>query len=174
MELIEVLTADGRPTGVTKPKPLVHRDGDWHRAVHVWIVQSDGRILVQRRARVKENNPGLWDVSAAGHLSAGESAIEAAIRETGEELGLEIHASELRYLTTLQEQSLLNGGTYIDNELHEIFVVRRDVDPGALRLQVEEVDGARLVTFAEFRALARVRHDEEYALIERFVSGSGL
>jgi len=167
MELVDVLTRGGVATGIAKPKPDVHRDGDWHRAVHVWIVQPDGRVLVQKRALVKENNPGLWDVSAAGHISAGETQIDAAIRETREELGLEIAASELRHVATLREQSVLNGGTYIDNELHEIFLVRRDVDVSALRLQKEEVEAARLVTWAEFGAMRRVAHDEEYAMIER-------
>jgi isopentenyldiphosphate isomerase len=165
MEIIDVLRPDGDPAGITKPKALVHRDGDWHRAVHVWIVQSDGRIVVQRRALAKENNPGLWDVSAAGHISAGESAIDAAIRETREELGLELDPAELDHVATLREQSVLNGGTYIDNEIHEIFVVRRDVDVRTLRLQKEEVDEARVVSWDEFAQLERVAHEEEYAML---------
>lgn len=167
MERIDIITADGRVTGGTKSKPEVHRDGDWHRSVHVWIVQPDGRVLVQRRASVKENHPDLWDVSAAGHISAGESMVDAAIREVEEELGLLIDAAELRHVATLREQSVLNGGTYIENELHEIFIVRRTVDVRALRLQKEEVDDARLVTWDEFAMLDRVPHDEEYALVER-------
>ena len=165
MEIIDVLTPDGRPTGKTKPKPHVHRDGDWHRAVHVWIVQPDGRILVQRRALTKENNPGLWDVSAAGHIAAGESAVDAAVRETREELGIDLDPSELHFVKKLREQSVLNGGTYFDNEFHEIFVVRREVNLRDLRLQKEEVDDARLVTLEEFARMERVAHEEEYALL---------
>lgn len=171
MEIIDVLKPDGTPTGVKKPKPLVHRDGDWHRAVHIWIVGSDGRVVVQLRSHRKENNPNLWDVSAAGHISSGEDMREAAVREVREELGLEIGVAELRHVATLREQSVINAGTYIDNEIHEIFVVRRDVDLRSLRLQEEEVDAVRLVTFDEFRSLARVPHPEEYALIERVGSG---
>ena len=163
--MIDVLEVDGSPTGRTKPKPQIHRDGDWHRAVHVWIMTPDDRILVQRRAAVKENNPGLWDVSCAGHISAGESVIEAAIREADEELGIVLEPEELRHVASLREHCVLNGGTYIDNEIHEIFVVRRDVDVSALRLQPEEVDDARLVTRDEFRSLNLVPHDEEYALM---------
>ena len=163
--MIDVLEADGSPSGRTKPKPLIHRDGDWHRAVHVWIMTPDDRILVQRRAGSKENNPGLWDVSCAGHISAGESVIDAAIREAHEELGIVLERAELRHVASLREHSVLNGGTYIDNEIHEIFVVHRDVDVSALRLQPEEVDDARLVTRAEFRSLNVVSHDEEYALM---------
>jgi isopentenyldiphosphate isomerase len=163
-ELIDILTPDGAPTGARKTKAEVHRDGDWHRAAHVWIVTPDGRLLLQRRSLRKENYPGLWDVSAAGHVSAGETAVECAVRETFEELGLRIGASELQFLGTLRESCVLNGGTYIDNEIHEVFVVRRDVDLSALTLQDGEVDSVMLV-----RALPRdglVPHAAEYSLID--------
>src|SRR5258706_228516 len=88
MESIDVLDENGLPTGLTKPKDAIHRDGDWHRAAHVWIVTNDGRVLLQKRAAAKENWPGWWDVSAAGHCSAGESAVETAVRETEEGLGI--------------------------------------------------------------------------------------
>jgi isopentenyldiphosphate isomerase len=165
--MIDVLAADGSPAGRTKPKPDVHRDGDLHRSVHVWIITPDGSILVQRRAAVKENNPGLWDVSCAGHISAGESAIDAGIREAEEELGIALEADDLRYVASLREYSVLNNGTYIDNEIHEIFIVHRDVDLSSLRLQPEEVDDARLVTREEFALMERVPHEEEYALVLR-------
>jgi len=144
----------------------VHRDGDWHRAAHVWIIGAGGRILLQRRSMKKENNPGLWDVSAAGHVSAGETAIETAIRETEEELGLKLSPSELRPAGSIAESCVLNGGRYIDREFHEIFVVRRDVDLQSLVLDPEEVAEVRWVdelhpdeTF--------VPHAREYALLSR-------
>ena len=165
VELIDILDANGAPTGRTKPKPHVHRDGDWHRAVHVWIITPDDRVLVQRRALVKENNPGLWDVSCAGHISAGESVIDACVRESEEELGLRIEPHEFRHVASIPENAVLNEGTYIDNEIHEIFVVRRDVDLSSLKLQAEEVDDARLVTRDEMRNLDMVPHPQEYALL---------
>ena len=165
-----MLDSNGMAVGRTKPKPDVHRDGDWHRAVHVWIVTPDHRILVQRRALVKENNPGLWDVSCAGHISAGESVIDAAIREAYEELGIELDARELEHVASMPASCVLNFGTYIDNEIHEIFVVRRAVDPAALRLQPEEVDDAKLVSRDELLSLDRVDHGEEYELVRKLAA----
>ena len=167
MELIDVLTRDGELTGKRKPKPDIHRDGDWHRSAHIWIGTNDGRILLQRRSPEKENNPGLWDVSAAGHVSAGESVVDSAVREVGEELGLRIDPSELRHIGTMAESCVLNDGTYFDNEIHEIFLIRRDVDLTKLKLQAGEVDAVELVTPEQL--LARVQemvpHGEEYKMV---------
>ena len=166
IELIDVLTPDGEKTGVRKPKNEIHRDGDWHRAAHIWVLDRRGSFLIQRRSPRKENNPNLWDVSAAGHLSAGESSREAAVRETFEEIGLQIAADELEFITTMPQSCVLNHATYIDNEFHDIFIVRRDVDIAALRLDPEEVAEVRWVD--ELRPDdSFVPHGEEYALVSR-------
>jgi isopentenyldiphosphate isomerase len=165
-ELVEVLTADGLPAGRVVPKSAVHRGGEWHRSVHVWLIGSDGRLLLQRRALTKDNHPGQWDVSAAGHVSAGETPVDAAIRETAEEIGVSLSAADLRHVATLREQWVLNGGAYVDNEIHEVYVVRRDVDADALVLQREEVAEARWVTTGELRSMTgAVAHPEEYELV---------
>jgi isopentenyldiphosphate isomerase len=57
----------------------VHRDGDYHRAVHVWIYsESTQELLLQRRADCKDSWPGQWDISSAGHISAGDSSLVSA------------------------------------------------------------------------------------------------
>lgn len=166
-ELIDVLNPDGTPAGMRKAKHLVHRDGDWHRSVHVWIVVPDGRLLLQKRSIRKESHPGLWDVSAAGHISAGETALATAIRETEEELGLRLAAEELRHLGTIRETWSLNGGTFLENEYLEIYLVRREVDVRALVLQPGEVDDAALVALADLDRYQRVEHVQDYELLLR-------
>lgn len=152
-ELIDVLDASGNFTGAVKPKSEVHRDGDWHRSVHVWIVTPDGRVLLQKRASTKKSHPGLWDISAAGHISAGESSLDSALRETEEELGLRLAAEELKLVAQSRIEWALNDGRFLENEFHDIYLLRRDVDLSSLRLQASEVDDARLVTLEELRAL---------------------
>lgn len=57
----------------------VHRDGDYHRAVHIWIfAENTQQLLLQRRADCKDSWPGLWDISSAGHISAGDSSLVTA------------------------------------------------------------------------------------------------
>jgi isopentenyl-diphosphate Delta-isomerase len=171
IEMIDVLAPAGQPTGIRKTKAEVHRDGDWHLAAHVWIVAFDGSVLVQRRSPRKENNPDLWDVSCAGHVSAGESSFDAAVRETHEEIGLRIEAQELHFLATIPESCVLNNATYLDNEFHDIFIVRRHFDISLLTLDPEEVAEVKWVEDLQPDA-SFVPHPQEYVLLSRWLSSN--
>jgi isopentenyldiphosphate isomerase len=166
-ELFDVLSADGLLTGIVKDRDAVHRDGDWHRCGHVWIASGD-RVLLQRRALVKESWPGLWDISVAGHVHAGESSIDAAIREAHEELGLDIAASDLHFLEMLRYQVVLRPG-YVENELHDVYLLRRDVDLASLTLDPLEVAEVRWVALDDLTRYELVPHEDEYALLRRTI-----
>lgn len=66
----------------------VHGQGLIHRAVHVLVFNKKHDCLLQKRSRLKDKHPGVWDSSAAGHLDAGEDYETAARRELQEELGI--------------------------------------------------------------------------------------
>ena len=70
------------------PRREVHRDGHKHRAVHVLVFGSDGRVFLQKRSMIKDTFPGAWDSSASGHVDSGEDYDACAVRELKEELGL--------------------------------------------------------------------------------------
>jgi isopentenyldiphosphate isomerase len=149
-ELIEVLSETGEITGIVKPKSAVHRDGDWHRAVHVWIVTPAERLILQLRSREKITYPGLWDVSCAGHVSAGESAVESAVREFEEELGLSVTAEELEFVGTVVDRTSFRNGTHHENEFQETYLLRREVRVEQLTLQGSEVDDVMLLPLDSF------------------------
>jgi 16S rRNA (adenine1518-N6/adenine1519-N6)-dimethyltransferase len=75
---------------------IVHRDGHRHRAVHVLVFGSDGRIFLQKRSMTKDTFPGAWDSSASGHVDTGEDYDACAVRELREELGLTVPAAPRR------------------------------------------------------------------------------
>lgn len=56
-EHFDVVNADGSPAGFSKARSLVHRDGDWHRSTHIWVLAGDGRLLVQKRSSLKDTFP---------------------------------------------------------------------------------------------------------------------
>jgi len=78
------------------PRPVVHRDGHKHRAVHVLVFGSDGRLFLQKRSMTKDTFPGVWDSSASGHLDTGEDYDACAVRELREELGLVVAVAPRR------------------------------------------------------------------------------
>jgi len=73
----------------------IHRQSLMHRACHMLLFNTAGEVFVQKRSSHKDNDPGLWDSSAAGHVDAGECYIDCAVRELEEELGLQVGREEL-------------------------------------------------------------------------------
>ena len=86
-EILNVVDADDRVTGQCR-RDEVHRLGLRHRAIHVLIFNHSGQVFLQKRAQHKQENPGLWDSSVAGHVDAGESYNQCCRREISEEVGL--------------------------------------------------------------------------------------
>jgi isopentenyldiphosphate isomerase len=139
-ELLDILDESGRPTGEVLAKSEAHRLGLWHRCFHCWICGSNPSgpyLLLQRRAVTKDTWPGYLDITAAGHLSAGEKTLDG-LREIEEELGLQVNPERLVSLGTIRiEQQLPTG---YDREFHEVFLLNDNTPPENLRLQKEEVE----------------------------------
>ena len=94
-EYLDIVDGEGEPTGRTKARSLVHRDGDLHRTSHVWIARRKGgrlQLLLQKRSRNKDSHPGCYDISSAGHIPAGSDFEDSALRELKEELGVDAEA----------------------------------------------------------------------------------
>ena len=161
-EQIDILNADGTPAGYACGRTKVHAKGLWHRTIHVWAFDRKGRILFQQRAKVKENNPGLYDTSCAGHISAGDSSINAAVRELREELGVHKSPRDLEYLFETKYEGVLNGGSYLDNEFYDVYKISlTDDEIDSLVPQPGEVDGFVWMTREEFFAKHKI-HPEKF------------
>lgn len=170
MELFDVLNENGNPTGKTKLRSDVHRDGDWHRSAHVWIMNSKGEVLIQKRSPNKDSHPNMWDISCAGHVTAGDDAITTATKELKEELGLEIPSEKIEHLLTVKSKSVTNGGTFINNEIQEVFLIKMDIDVKKLQIQKEELSD---VKFAKLEDLDNMpdflKHPEETEMLATYL-----
>ena len=144
MELLDIVDENGKPTGETVERKTAHSEGIRHRTAHVWIVRKSdegAEVLLQKRSAWKDSNPGCYDISSAGHLSAGDTYLEGALREIGEELGIHAEAEELRDLGLLEKVShgVFYGKPFHDHEVSAVYLYTKPVEAEKLHLQESEV-----------------------------------
>lgn len=124
MEMFDICNDDGSDAGYSECRSVVHEKGLWHRTVHIWVVNIEEMLLLQKRSLQKDVYPGYWDISCAGHIDAGEENLSAAIRELSEELGLYVNKNDLTYLFTVRQQYHSSSPLIIDNEFPDVFLLR--------------------------------------------------
>jgi isopentenyl-diphosphate delta-isomerase len=94
-EEVVLIDRNDQPLG-TSPKSTIHTSATpLHRGFSVFIFNSLGQVLLQKRALSKITWPGIWSNSCCGHPALGESSTQAASRRLKYELGLELLASEI-------------------------------------------------------------------------------
>jgi len=174
MEYIDIYDSDGKPLGIKKTRDEVHKEGLWHKTVHVWVVNLKGEILIQKRSPYVDNHPNQWDISAAGHISAGENDIIAALRETEEEIGLKLSPDDLIKIGTVKQMSVRDG--YINNEINSVYLVRTNLELENIKKQEDEVTALKFITckelqrFIESKDSSFVPHPEEFTLLFNYLT----
>lgn len=113
------------------PRSRVHRERLRHRAVHVLVFNRRGEIFLQQRSLAKDDFPGAWDSSAAGHVSSGDDYLPTVVREVGEELGVALDGPGIELFRL--EASLETGWEFC--RVHLVF------HEGPFVLQASEVRG---------------------------------
>lgn len=139
MEIWDVLDKYGRKTGktVVRGKRGLGR-GEYHLVVHIWIVDDDGKLLIQRRSDERPLMPGEW-AATGGSAISNESSRHAAMRELREELGINLRRNEIKLVKRMLRRFSLT----------DIWASRCNVDADDLALQPEEVAQAKWVTYDE-------------------------
>ena len=151
-EWLDVVDENGAPTGETVERERAHREGFRHRTAHVWLLRRRGgrvEILLQMRSREKDSFPGCYDISSAGHIPAGQSVTESALRELREELGVTVEAGALipcgqrRFFSHLT----FRGQPFLDNQISDVFCLWLDRDEKDFTVQKSEVEYVRWMEF---------------------------
>lgn len=152
MELVDVYTAGKEKTGKVLARKSVFRelaDDERILLVHTCIFSSDNKLLIQQRQKTKDHYPGCWDVSAGGFVLAGENSLNAAIRETVEELGLNLQSGRFVFVCCEPFGKVLD-------DFYNIYI---DVDIPVLYLQKTEV---MRVAWAERGAVLQMIRDGRF------------
>ncbi|MEK7508431.1 MAG: NUDIX domain-containing protein [Patescibacteria group bacterium] len=170
-ELLDILDENGQLTGRQKPRDQVHRDGDWHRSAHIWIINSQKELLIQKRSANKDSHPNQWDISSAGHVQAGDDYLISALRELEEELGLVAKKESFESLGIFKDEAITNNGAFINKQFNEVFLIEMDLDIAELKLQEEEVAEVKFIPFTELEKIIAkgdenfVAHQEQYKVL---------
>ncbi len=123
-------------------RSTAHRDQLLHRSGMIFLLRSDGKILLQHRIPTRATFPGRWDSSSSFHVTFGESYEQAARRELKEETGISA------------QPTFLGKFTYHvppENEIVAVFSCKSD-DP--VRLDESESSEASFHTRDEVEAIA--------------------
>jgi len=130
----------------TMEKMETHLKGKLHRAISVFIFNSNGKMLLQRRALKKYHTAGLWSNSACSHPRINEKPIDSAERRVFEEMGLNVN---LKFIFKFLYKAKLDNNL-IENELDHIFIGISDEKPN---INLKEVCDYKYISEYELNLL---------------------
>ncbi|MGM9913015.1 NUDIX hydrolase [Floccifex sp.] len=149
MEYLDVVDELGNPTGQIVERTIAHEKGIRHRTSHVWIIRKKEKleILLQLRSKEKDSFPSCFDISTAGHIPAGCSYVESAIREAKEELGIEIDEKKLIYCGKQNREfkGEFHGNVFHDVQISNVYCYYLDQDQ--FTVQKEEIEKVVWMSF---------------------------
>ena len=143
MEFNDIYDNNRQRTGRLHRRGDRWRKGEYGLVVCVWVYDGNGRVLMTRRAPGK-SFAGTW-VNSGGAAKAGETSLEAIVRELREETGIQANPEEFQ---------LLESGK--DNfAFYDHYCLHRTTPLSDIVLLPGETDDAKWVTFPEVHEMIR-------------------
>ena len=148
----------------------VHLNGYWHEVFHCWVVEKmeqEWHLYLQLRSSRKQDYPGQYDITAAGHLMEDES-VEDGIRELKEELGINVRYSQLQSLGVIPYA--IDNEIIKDYEFANVFIYEHKDGIEKFKIQREELDGLYHAKLDDFIRLAKREVDTIEVQGYRYIS----
>ncbi len=98
MEIWDLFDKEGNPLNKTIQRGEIMKRGEYHRVVHLWFYNDKKELLIQKRNKPLYGVDDMW-ACTGGCVTAGESTISAAVRETEEEMGIVLESSKFTLLS---------------------------------------------------------------------------
>ena len=141
MEFNDIYDKDRNLTGKTHRRGTLWRKGEYGLVVCVWVYDGKGNLLLTRRAPEK-SFAGTWENSGGAAL-AGETSLQAIVRELREETGVQARPEEFELLSRSR-----------DRRCHyDFYCLKRDIPVDEIVLQPGETDGVMWASFSQVHAM---------------------
>jgi isopentenyl-diphosphate delta-isomerase type 1 len=108
----------------------IHQKKLMHRSIHILVFNSNNQIFLQKRSNTKDENPGIWDTSSAGHVDTGETYDECAERELWEELKIKEALKPLAKIRACTETYQEHVQVYFCKTNASITINRNEISEG--------------------------------------------
>lgn len=135
MELNDIYDKDRNLTGRTHRRGTPWRKGEYGFVVCVWVYDGKGNVLLTRRAPGK-SFPGTWE-NSGGAVQAGESSLQAIVRELREETGIRADPVEFELISSATDKCIH----------YDFYCLKREIPIDQVILQPGETDAVRWVSF---------------------------
>jgi isopentenyl-diphosphate delta-isomerase len=169
-EILDVVNDKDEVIGQAE-RDEVHRIGLMCRLIYVCFYTTDKQVILQKRSDTKKNDAGKLTTTVSGHVASGQSYIEAAVRETLEESGVEVEVSDLTSLGVVRADYA--EGTYLSNAMRGLFAYKYNGNVSDLR--IENGDGAGFVVLSIEELERQLDSDpEKFATVLTDKVGRGL
>ena len=146
MEIVDVYNKRREKTNRTCERGK-QKEGEYGLSVHIWIMNKEGKFLVQKRSKNKKIFPDMWSL-IAGAVDTGETSEEGAIREAKEEIGVDINKDDMELILSFKRT----------HNFLDVWLVRKDIDLKDIIMQEEEVQEVKWVTKEELEEM--IKNDE--------------
>lgn len=114
-------------------------DGSFRLSVHAWIIDDNGNLLIQQRLATAHKFPNMWS-NTGGAVDAGESSLDAVIRELDEELGIKVTPDDLELIVSYKRIK----------DYADVWVLKKNINIENLVLQKDEVQDVKWASLQEF------------------------
>jgi isopentenyldiphosphate isomerase len=124
IEILDVVDGHDRVIGTVNRKDykqFMQDNRGYLRAAELFFMNDEGKIWVPVRTADKTIAPNGYDYSAAGHVVTGEDYLDTAIRETKEEVNVDLAVEDITFVATLKSESI--------KYIRRIYLVRTNATP---------------------------------------------
>jgi 8-oxo-dGTP diphosphatase len=140
MEIRDIYNIKREKIGIKKSDEELH-NGEFVVAVHLWFINSDGKILIQKRSSSKKYDADKWAVTGGFSIS-GEDSASTCLRETKEELG---------FIPNLEKAAIIISFLERKNVFVDVWLIKIDIELDNLCLRDIEVSEVKWVSLEELK-----------------------